>query len=154
MNEVRTKQVRVFVGGGKSFFTVGPAYRKAAWRLLMDKHCKCDLDISDGQGNIIGECIYHAGGGWYGQRVVSRLVRLWMRRDKVSPGAYRLACRYQEENWGHYQAENPNLGTRKKSSSRLLFMSQVAALRELARRHPEEYQGLMAATGVEEVLKR
>jgi hypothetical protein len=153
MNEVKTKQVRVFVGGGKSFFTAGPAYRKAAWRLLMAKHCKCDLDISDGQGNSTSECIYHAGGGWYGMRVVHRLVRLWMRRDKVQPGAYRLACRYQEENWGGSEHNGFGMRPRKKSWSKTLFMTQIAALREIARRHPEEYQGLMAATAAEEVLK-
>lgn len=63
MSLVRTKMVKVFVGGGHMSFTMYPAYRRAAW-------------------------------------------------------------------------------------------NQVAALRELARRHPEEYKGLMEATQAEEVIRR
>ena len=47
MNEVRTKTVQVFVGGGHSFFTAHPAYRKAAWKLIQLKHCYCDADVDE-----------------------------------------------------------------------------------------------------------
>ena len=153
MNEVRTKQVRVFVGGGYSFRTAGPAYRKAAWAVIRSAHCYCDIDVADGMSTTVVECRYHANAGYYGQRVVSRLARLWMRRDGVSSGQYRLACKYMENDWGNVpiQAATAEMEPKRQGWK---FINQVAALRELARRHPEEYQGLMAATGVEEVLKR
>ena len=152
MSVIATKTVRVYVGGGHSFRTMWPAYRSAAWRLVM-KHCQCDIDPDDGFGAQTLECRYHANGGHYGQRVVARLARLWILRDKVPPSVYRLACKYKENDWGNVPLPD---GTRSLFPKRQgwKFMYQVAALRELARRSPEEYKALMDATSAEEELQR
>ena len=152
MNEVKTKTVRVFVGGGHSSRTAGPAYRRAAWAVIRKNHCTCDIDVDDGISTTIIECRFHANNFYYGQRVVSRLARLWMRRDKVSDGQYRLACRHIADDWGNVPLPVATIDLEPKREH-WRFRNQVAALRELARRHPEEYQGLMAATAAEEVLK-
>ncbi len=153
MNEVKTKTVRVFVGGGKSYRTAAPAYRKAVWAVIRDIHCTCDIDVEEGDGAVWNTCRFHANAGYYGQRVVSRLARLWMRRDKVTPGQYRLACKHMVDDWGHVPLPFDST-PHERPSKEWRFVNQVSALRELARRHSEEYQALMAATKVEEGLKR
>jgi hypothetical protein len=148
---IARKTVQVYVGGGHSFRTMYPAYRSAAWRVVM-KHCYCDVDVEDGIGAQTLECRYHSNGGVYGQRVVSRLVRLWILRDKAPPSVYRLACKYKENDWGNVPLPE---GTRSLFPKRQnwKFLNQVAALRELARRYPEEYKDLIDATAVEEELR-
>jgi len=153
VNEVKTKTVRVFVGGGHSFFTMHPAYRSAAWQLIRKVHCTCDVEIEDGVGAVVSQCRYHGGGGFYGQRVVSRLVRLWLLRDKAPPGVYRQACKYQENDWGKIPLPDvAKVPARAPVPHKYKFIFQIAALRELARRHPEEFKGLMEATQAEEAI--
>lgn len=131
-------------------FTMYPAYRRAAWKLIMGK-CQCDIGVNDEYiSQEIKTCRYHENAGAYGRRVASRLVRLWLRRDKAPAGVYRRACQYQADDWGNVPL--PSQPTPKRNAWK--FMNQVAALRELARRHPEEYQGLMEATLAEEVIRR
>ena len=134
------------------FFTMHPAYRKAAWKLVMAK-CECDVGVHDDgfMSAEIEKCRYHENCGVYGRRVVARLVRLWLRRDKAPDGVYRKACQYMEENWGNVPLDHSTPAPKRNGWK---FMNQVAALRELARRHPDEYQGLMEATAAEEVIRR
>ncbi len=137
--EVRT--AKIYVGGGKRFLTMLPAYRRAAWKLIREKHCDCTFDENGGKDVY---CRFHRGSAYYGQRVVSRLVRIWLLRDKAPRAVYSRACLHQQDDWGRVPLPDESRVVVK--SDRLYFwVSGRDAMAELRARHPDEYRELFLA---------
>lgn len=152
---VEVKTATVYVVGGKKHLTMLPAYRRAAWKLIRGKHCHCNHEYDEEGALEKSEvCRFHSDYAYYGQRVVSRLVRLWLLRDKAPRSVYSRACLHKDDDWGRVPLPDGSKVLPVQKAVRLYcWAAGKEAMDELRARHPEEYRDLFLAVRAKKIIE-